>query len=246
MQSPVFSGIAPGVVDELARAAAWKTYQRGRHLWHVGERPTGLAVIGSGFLKVVQPGPTGKTAICAIVGKGEVLGDLALLSHMPSRVEVVFLTDGCAAIIPAATIEGLAARDATLALAIAAATGDKVMALYDAIDALAAGRVDERMATELLKLDAHFGSTLDDGTRRVPVPLQRHEIAELTATTPETATRIMVQWQNNNVVGTDEDGFTLLDVNRLRQIAGFEPQVGGAAKSAPQRRVRATRSRTAA
>ncbi len=197
----------------------------------------GLAVIGSGYLKVVQPGPTGKTAICAIVGKGDVLGDLALLAHTPSRVEVVFLTDGSIAMIPAATIESLAARDATLALALAAATGDKVMQLYDAIDALTAGRVDERMATELLKLDARFGGALDDGTRRVPVPLQRHEIAELTATTPETATRIMVQWQNAGVVGTDEDGFTLIDVERLRKIAGLS-EAGEEPKSGTQRRAR--------
>ncbi|MEB2311001.1 MAG: Crp/Fnr family transcriptional regulator [Sorangiineae bacterium] len=220
--SPVFSALSPRILDELAAAATYRTYQRGRHLWHVGERPMGLAVIASGYLKIVQPGPTGKTAICAISGKGEVLGDLAVLAHIPSRVESVFLTDGAATLIPAGTIETLASREASLALALAAATGDKVMALYDAIDALAAGRVDERVATELLKLDEHFGSTLASGARRVPVPLQRHELAELTATTPETATRVMVRWQNEGVVLTDDEGFTLLDVSKLRKIAGFD------------------------
>ena len=46
------------------------------------------------------------------------------------------------------------------------------------------------------------------------------EIADLAGTTVETAIRIMSRWGKEGLVLTEEDGFVIPDVTRLRALVG--------------------------
>jgi CRP/FNR family transcriptional regulator len=71
-----------------------------------------------------------------------------------------------------------------------------------------------------LKLNDRFGDDFDDGTSEIPVALSRRDLAELVATSFETAIRIMSRWEREGVLETTRRGFTLRDMNRLTALSG--------------------------
>ena len=80
--------------------------------------------------------------------------------------------------------------------------------------------MEARLATLLVQLDERFGDEFDDGTALVPVVLSRQELADLVATSFETAIRAMTKWEREGVVATTQSGFSIMDRTELRKIAG--------------------------
>ena len=54
----------------------------------------------------------------------------------------------------------------------------------------------------------------------IPLALSRQELADMMGTTIETAIRVMSRWGKTGLVATREDGFVVLDKERLADIAG--------------------------
>ena len=82
--------------------------------------------------------------------------------------------------------------------------------------------VERRIARLFLTLARRMGRA-EGGQITIPLALSRQEIAELTATTVETAIRVMSRWGKDGLVATTSDGFVLNDEAALKQVAHAEP-----------------------
>ena len=74
------------------------------------------------------------------------------------------------------------------------------------------------MARLLCKLADEQGVRREAGLF-VPVRLTRQELADLCATTIETAIRVMSRWGKEGIVRTERDGFLILDLAALELVA---------------------------
>ena len=74
------------------------------------------------------------------------------------------------------------------------------------------------MARLLCKLADEQGVRRERGIF-VPVRLTRQELADLCATTIETAIRVMSRWGKEGLVATERDGFLILDPAALELVA---------------------------
>jgi CRP-like cAMP-binding protein len=108
-----------------------------------------------------------------------------------------------------------------LASSIASGMWNKLAALHNKIDVLSAGSVEARLATLLVKLYEQFGDDFDDDTSKILVTLSRRELADLVSTSFETAIRVMSRWDREGVLETNADGFTIHNLNTLRDVAGI-------------------------
>jgi CRP-like cAMP-binding protein len=62
----------------------------------------------------------------------------------------------------------------------------------------------------------------------IPLDLTRQEIAELVGTTVESAIRVMSRWGREGLVITEESGFRIPSIERLRAVVA-EPNLEGPA-----------------
>jgi CRP/FNR family transcriptional regulator len=219
-RTPALAGIDPKVLTRLAGASSEASLERGQWLWRAGDNPRALTIIRSGLVKLLRPTSRGRSAICGIFGPPESLGDDALLEGSPYPHAAVVETDTASVILVRRDVLlECANKDPRLALSMARGIQAEVRALHDKIDVLSAGAVDARLALLLLKLYDKFGDDFDDGTSRIPVALTRRELADLVATSFETAIRVMTRWEREGVVSTESDGFTLRNLQRLGDVA---------------------------
>jgi CRP-like cAMP-binding protein len=89
----IFQGIAPGAVDALARHLQHVAFPRRRTVFVEGELGDDLYVILSGAVKIRHQTADGRETVFAVLGPGDVFGELALFDPGPRTSTVITLTE---------------------------------------------------------------------------------------------------------------------------------------------------------
>jgi CRP/FNR family transcriptional regulator len=222
-RTPALTGAATEVLDRMADTAATRAYKRGELLWQAGDPARNLTIIKTGLVKVVRPTSRGRAAICGLFGPPDTVGDLAVLRGVPYPADAIVATESATLItIPGHFLTEASENNPGFAVSLACAMHTKLSALHDKVDVLSAGAVEARLAMLLLKLYDRFGDDFDDGTSIIPVALSRRELAELVATSFETAIRVMTRWDREGVLETTPTGFLVKKLDALRAATGGE------------------------
>ncbi len=219
VQSPEFSES----LSKLLPLGTPLTLSRGAALWNTGAKPDHVFVILSGTIKLVRQ-LARRTCIRGFFGPGSTLGGLDALADSPHLVDALVASDSAKVLaVPGAVYARnlIASEDPWGALAEAAwADTSRV---YDKIDVLSSGTVESRLAMLLSRLLRDYGRALDDGAMVVDLPLSRQELADLAATSFETAIRVMTRWGDERFVETTREGFIVRNPSRLANLAGDYP-----------------------
>jgi len=222
-RSPALEGASAGALSRIAAAATERVVERGQYSWRTGDVPVALTVVRSGLVKIVKSGQHGKRTICGLFGAPDTIGDAPVLQGAPFPADALVATPEVKRVdIPRDLLLRIAADEPQLGLSLARAVRQKLDTLMAKIDVLSAGSVEARLATLLVQLDERFGDELEDGTILVPVVLSRQELADLVATSFETAIRAMTRWERERVVATTPIGFSIVNRDELRRAAGCE------------------------
>ena len=220
-RAQALSGADPQLLDRMSAAASTRNLTRGEMLWRAGDQAKSLSVIKTGLVKVVRPAARGRASICGIFGPPDTVGDLAVLRGIAYPADAIVATDSATVIcIPGILLTDPSTQSTPLAMSMACAMHTKLAALHDKVEVLSAGSVEARLATLLIKLYDRFGDDFDDGSHSIPVALSRRELAELVATSFETAIRVMTRWEREGVLVTTAHGFTVNRLETLRAAAG--------------------------
>ncbi len=105
------------------------------------------------------------------------------------------------------------------ALALNLAT--QVSRLLARLDVLEGSSVDRRLSRTLLSLAEQFGEPFPGGTL-IPVRLRRVDLASLAATTLETASRKMSEWERRGYLVTQPAGLLIRRPDALRELSGLQ------------------------
>jgi CRP/FNR family transcriptional regulator len=221
--TPALSGLTREQLEPLARAATVATYRRGDAIWRTGELPQDFVIVQKGLVKLVRHSNKNR-AICGLFGPTESIGDMAVVRRVPYNTDAIAASEVVSVVsLPRAPLMEAFLREPKLFLSLTSAIDHGMDSLLDKIDVLSAGSVEARLATLLLKLNARFGDDFDDGTSAIPIALSRRDLAELVATSFETAIRVMSRWEREGVLQTTRKGFTLKDVGKLESLSGNVP-----------------------
>ncbi len=220
-RSPALEGASAEALDRIADAATERVTERGQYLWRTGDMPVALTVVRSGLVKIVKSGQHGKKTICGLFSAPDTIGDAPVLHGNPFPADALVATPEVKRVdIPRDMLLAIAADEPQLGLSLARSVQQKLNTLMAKIDVLSAGSVEARLATLLLQLDERFGDELEDGSTLVPVVLSRQELADLVATSFETAIRAMTKWEREGIVATTPSGFSIGNRDELRKAAG--------------------------
>jgi len=91
-QSPVFRDLRPEVIDLIAAALEPEVVYGGSTLFHQGDPGDAAYVVLSGRLRILREGEAGPTLLREL-GRGEVVGEFALLTGEPRSASVVAIRD---------------------------------------------------------------------------------------------------------------------------------------------------------
>lgn len=185
------------------------------HLFRIDDPFTTIYAVRSGCFKSYTVDSDGREQVLGFHLPGELMGLDAIYTRR-HRCNAVALDTGTVCELPFGDLTQLASEIPELQQQIMRLLSKDISTLEDLV---ADHTADERLAGFLLGLSARYQHRGYSASRfRLAMP--RRDIANYLRLAPETVSRILARFQGDELLKVERRDMQLLDINRLRTVAG--------------------------
>lgn len=215
-RAPMFAALDAEAAAALRSSMDSVHLNKGQVLFNEGERGERLYIITDGKMKLGHTSTDGRESLLAVLGPGELLGELSLFDPGPRTATATALTDtslmglGHAALRPWLTGRPEVAEALLQALAVRLRRTNEQMA------DLVFSDVPGRVAKTLLELGEKFGRPLPDGIH-VTHDMTQEELAQLVGASRETVNKALADFAARGWIRLESRSVVLIDPERLER-----------------------------
>jgi CRP/FNR family transcriptional regulator len=217
---PFVRALGPHERERLLPYARVKAIGIDEGCWTEGQSSDDFAFVIQGRVKLVKTSESGREAILEMTNPGELLCGSTVICYAPHCCSSLAMERGTEVLLlPRRDVLELVERSPTAARALMRELTDRGINMCRRVEELTGGQVEQRIALLLLKLATKSGVVRAADGIHVPIRLTRQDLADLCATTVETAIRVMSRLEKQDVVRTTADGFLVRDRAALEEIS---------------------------
>lgn len=191
----------------------------GTTLFENGDPGNGCYAVLEGSMKVSLLSVDGDEQLLAVLGPGDLVGELALLDGRPRSATVSALKDAQLAFIDKAAFERFADENPAVYRHMLAIVGKRLRHANDVLAARSFLPLPGRVAQTLLQLSETFGKQLDDGRMLIHYKLSQADIANMSGAARENVSRVLNDWKRSGTISRISGYYCLEDVKFLEQAA---------------------------
>lgn len=217
---PFFAGLSEPEIGEISALVHQRAIEPGQTLYVAGDPAAHLYVVATGKVKLVRTTPGGRNVVLAIIAAGDFFGSLAALGDDRYGDSAVAHTAGCVLFIGAREFQGILGRYPAVARGALAVVAARLRAMHEEVGALSARPVEQRVAATLCKLAERLGEKRGSAVL-IQLPLSREDLAEMTGTTRETVSRVVMRFRRAGLIRTGRAWVAIVDPARLARVAAL-------------------------
>ena len=222
-QVPFFSGLSAEGLDKVNGLFNEHGYAPNETIYFAGDRVKHLFVVADGRVKIMRHSLSGKDVLLDILTPGEFFGSFSTQGDEVYPDTAQALTQSCVLGISVKDFHSILEKNPPVVLKVLDITAARLQAANVQVQQLSAMPVEGRIANLLLVLSTKFGEPSDVGLL-IQAPLARDDVAAMTGTTPETASRVMSQFQKDGLIQTGRQWVAIIDRVTLEAVA--EAKIG--------------------
>jgi CRP/FNR family transcriptional regulator, cyclic AMP receptor protein len=215
----LFAALDEEAAQALQASMTPLSVEKGETLFREGEPGDRLFVIVEGKIKLGASSSDGRETLLAVLGPGEMFGELSLFDPGQRTSTATALTS--------ALLMGLGHDDLMpwlrgrpeVARSLLRALAQRLRRTNEAMADLVFSDVPGRVAKALLDLAAKFGTRQDDGSMLVTHDLTQEELAQLVGASRETVNKALADFQNRGWLRLEQRSVLLMDLERLDRRA---------------------------
>ncbi len=214
-RSRVFHGVPRDEIEKYAHLFHEHDYKPKEIVFSEGDLGDAIYLLKTGHVRLYRATEDGKELTLAILGPGDVFGELALFAESHRQTFAEALDD---AHICAASVEDFArlmGNRPQLTMMVATEMARRRQETETRIAGLTYGSVRLRLMAALRHLAREHGDPVGDGETRISVRLSHQELAQLVGTSRETCTVEMGKLQLAGALRVDEDRCFVVRPDRL-------------------------------
>jgi CRP/FNR family transcriptional regulator, cyclic AMP receptor protein len=214
-----FSALSEPVRRHVLELARRRRYEPGSLLLRQGDDATSLLVIESGRAAVRFGTPTGESVILAVLGPGEVVGELGLLDPGHERTASVEAIDEVVAwALRHHAFDALRRRHLEIDDFVLTVMARQVQRLTRLVAEALYVPAEQRVVRRLHEAAQAFA---DARPGAVVVPLTQEELAQLAGTSRPTANQALQKLERRRLVRIGRGRVEVLDMRRLGELGGW-------------------------
>ncbi len=217
-QAPLFAALDDEAAGALQATMTRREIGRGEVLFHEGEPGDRLYVIVEGKIKLGRASGDGRENLLAILGPGEMFGELSLFDPGPRNATATAVADTALIGVGNDDLTAWLAGRPDVARQLLRALARRLRRTNEALADLVFSDVPGRVAKALLDLSERFGTPNDEGLR-VAHDLTQEELAQLVGASRETVNKALADFAARGWLRLDQRAVVLLDIERLRRRA---------------------------
>ena len=217
-QAPLFSALDDEAASALRASMTQTRIRRGEVLFREGDSGDRLFVVSDGKVKLGRTSSDGRENLLAILGPGQMFGELSLFDPGPRSATVTAVTDVTMLVLSHDEMVRWLSGRPEVARGLLSQLAGRLRRANDVVADLVFSDVPGRVAKALLELSARFGRTADDGVH-VHHDLTQEELAQLVGASRETVNKALADFAQRGWLRLEPRSVVLLDVERLRRRA---------------------------
>lgn len=207
-----FLALAPAASrDRLAALARPLRFAEGDVVFRRGDPGEGMLIVVDGLVRLHLATAAGRELTLGLVGRGEPVGEVAMIDGGPRSADATALTPVSALVLRHAEVKGLIAGDAALADALLRTLAQRLRRTTDQVEAIGLQGLNQRLAGVLLRLSAVDPSGL--------VRLPQGQIAALVAASRPKVNAALAELRGLGLVEAVRAGLRLRDRDGLLILA---------------------------
>lgn len=187
---------------------------KGQVLFLEGEPGERLYIITDGKMKLGHTAADGRESLLAVLGPGELFGELSLFDPGPRTATATALTDVSLMGLGHAALRPWLTGRPEVAEALLGALAQRMRRTNDQMADLVFSDVPGRVAKTLLELGEKFGRPLPDGIH-VTHDMTQEELAQLVGASRETVNKALADFAARGWIRLESRSVILLDPERL-------------------------------
>ena len=216
---PLFAGLPASDLDRLGGVLRSEDVAAGAVVVSQTEPSSEACVLLAGTLKVYVDQPDDSEVVLAVLGPGEIVGELNLIDHLGRSANVVALEPSRLLWLDEATFRASLTSMPRLAENLLTLLARRLRLANAQLQALAALDIQARVAHQLLGLADAYGESDGAGNVRLRVRLTDADLAGMVGASRQTVHKVLAVFQRNAYLSQGSDyRFTLHDLPALARL----------------------------
>jgi CRP-like cAMP-binding protein len=217
-RTPLFAALDDDAAGALRASMTEVSVARGRTLFNEGDPGDRLYVVTSGKIKLGRTSADGRENLIAVLGPGEMFGELSLFDPGPRTATATAVTDSRLIGLGHDDLQPWLAGRPEVAGQLLSALARRLRRTNESLADLVFSDVPGRVAKALLDLAQRFGTPTERGLH-VTHDLTQEELAQLVGASRETVNKALADFAQRGWVRLEARAVDILDVERLTRRA---------------------------
>ena len=217
----LFRGLSPAELAQVNDLLGRTTYPAGARILTVSQPGEMAYIILDGTLKVSTIQSNGRELTLALLGPGEIVGELALTDRSGRSADVEALEKATLVWIDRNTFERLRRELPAITENLLRLMARRLRLANAQLQAIATLDVHGRVARQLLALADALGEEMPDGGVRIPLRITQSDLASLVGATRVRVNEVVVGFTRRNFIAVDsKHRITIHDRDELDAYVG--------------------------
>ncbi len=213
-----FSSLTEPILREIERLFTEEKYRKDDYIFFEGDKPEWFHVVKEGKVKLVKHSDTGKDVILQVYTPGDMFGETYLFAHKSYAASAQAMEPSTILKLPRKDFFLFFGRHPFVATEMIMELGRQLQEAHATIKSLAVDRVEQRIASILLKLAGKVG-VAEKGGILLNLSFTRQDLADMAGTTVETTIRVMSRFTKSKIIKSVNGKIFLIGPKALQQIA---------------------------
>ncbi|GAA1580083.1 Crp/Fnr family transcriptional regulator [Kribbella sancticallisti] len=214
----IFADLSAAEMETIAAAAPMKTYSAGDLLYSPHQPVETLFILKKGRVRIFRISPDGRALTTALITPGTIFGDMLLLGQQMHDNFAEALDDVVVCVMARADVHRFLLSDPRISIRISEILGRRVAELERRLSDTVFKSVPQRIAGTLCLLAGEQQKR--PLGRGVQLALTHEQIAALTGTSRETATKVLGEYADRGLLKLSRGKVTILDPDTITAEAG--------------------------
>ena len=217
-QTPIFSDLSNEELDGVVPYVVKRQLKKNTVIFHENDPATAFYLVKKGRVKIYKVGPGNREQVLAILGDGQIFGDVPAFDGGPYPATAATMADSEIYLIRSKDFRELVRRYPEVALKIIRVLGQRLRQAMELVRDLSFKQVPHRLAGLLVKLAGEYGRETAAGIL-IDLPLSRQELADIVGTSRETVTRELKKMEREGMLAVNRRLITIVDQGKLKAWA---------------------------
>ena len=207
--------VDPQKAEGAREALTHKRFKKGASIYMPTEFADKVYFITEGRVKIGNYSEGGKEIIKAILGRGEVFGELALVDDHPRRDFAIAMEETVLCIMTVEEMKGLMKDHSAIGMFLMKLMGSRVLQMEQRLESLVFKDSRTRIIEFLIQLVTTKGQRV--GYEMLVRKFMTHQdIANMTATSRQTVTTVLNDLRNKNILTFNRRRLLVRDMEKLK------------------------------